>query len=160
MKGNRAVEFTAGLFVILGFFAMFFLVVQASNFKSYASGQTGYTLKARFSNIGSLKVRAPVTMAGVNIGRVTAIEFDPTTYQAVVSMRIESDFTTLPADTSASILTAGILGEKYIGLEPGADPEHLKDGDEVTFTQSAIVLETLISKYLFNQASGEKETGP
>jgi phospholipid/cholesterol/gamma-HCH transport system substrate-binding protein len=155
MRSNRATELTAGLFVFLGFLAMFFLVVQASNFKSYAAGQIGYTLKARFSDIGSLKVRAPVTMAGVNIGRVTDIDFDPTTYQAVVTLRISSEFTTLPVDTSASILTSGILGEKYVGLEPGADPEHLKDGDEITFTQSAIVLENLISKYLFNKASGE-----
>jgi phospholipid/cholesterol/gamma-HCH transport system substrate-binding protein len=153
MKGNRAVEFTAGLFVLLGFLAMGFLIVKASNSQAYWGGSTGYELKARFSDIGSLKVRAPVTMAGVAIGRVTSIDFDPTTYQAVVTLRVSSEFTTLPMDTSASILTAGILGEKYIGLEPGADLEHLKDGDEITFTQSAIVLENLISKYLFSKAS-------
>lgn len=152
MRGNRAIEFTAGLFVLLGFLAMFFLIVQASNIQAYAGGQVGYTLKARFSDIGSLKVRAPVTMAGVAIGRVTSIDFDPTTYQAVVTLRISSAYTTLPLDTSASILTAGILGEKYIGLEPGADIVHLRDGDEITFTQSAIVLENLISKYLFSKA--------
>src|SRR5690606_34078626 len=114
----------------------------------------GYTVTARFTNVGSLKVRAPVAMAGVTIGRVEGIEVDPERLDAVVTLMIDSRYATIPADSSASILTAGLLGEKYVGIEPGADIEYLGSGDEVLFTQSAVVLENLISKYLFDSASG------
>lgn len=157
MKPNRAVEFATGLFIFLGLLAMFFLITQTTNIAAY--GDTGgYTVTARFTNIGGLKVRAPVTMAGVTIGRVTDIQLDAARLDAVVSMEISSAYE-IPADSNASILTAGLLGEKYIGLVPGAAPESLQAGDEILFTQSAIVLENLISKYLFNTASGSESQG-
>ncbi|MCG8434770.1 MAG: outer membrane lipid asymmetry maintenance protein MlaD, partial [Gammaproteobacteria bacterium] len=118
----------------------------------------GYKVTARFTNIGGLKVRAPVKMAGVVIGRVTDITFDPQTLDAVVILRIQSEYDGLPYDSGASILTSGLLGDNYVGLEPGADFEVLKDGDEIIVTQSAIVLEHLISKYMFNQASNQTES--
>lgn len=151
MKRSGSVDFVTGLFVLLGLGAMFWLTVETSNYKAYKTTE-GYTVTARFSNIGSLKVRAPVTMAGVTVGRVVRIDFDKQRYQALVTMRINPNYDNIPADTSASIQTAGLLGEKFIGLEPGADVEFLADGSTITFTQSAIVLENLVSKYLFNKA--------
>lgn len=156
MQQTRGVEFATGLFIFLGFAALFFLVTQTTNIQAY-NGSNTYRVTARFTNIGSLKVRAPVTMAGVTIGRVTDITFDPVRYDAVVTMEIQAEYNTIPIDSNASILTAGLLGDKYIGLEPGAETIYLKDNDEIMFTQSAIVLENLISKYLFSQASGEKK---
>lgn len=151
MKRSGSVDFVTGLFVLLGLGAMFWLSLETNNYKTYKTTE-GFTVTARFSNIGSLKVRAPVTMAGVTVGRVVRIDFDKERYQALVTMRINQRYDNLPVDSSASIQTAGLLGENYIGLEPGADVEYLKDGDVITFTQSAIVLENLVSKYLFNQA--------
>lgn len=155
MRQTRAVEFATGLFIFLGILALFFLITQTSNIQSY--GNQGYEVTARFTNIGGLNVRAPVSMSGVTIGRVTRIELDEQSLMAVVTMEIESRYDYIPNDSNASILTAGLLGEKYVGIEPGAALEPLKDGDEILFTQSAIVLENLISKYLFNTASGENQ---
>src|SRR5690606_30770347 len=137
-----------GLFIFLGLLALFFLITQTTNIQAY--GGEGYSVTARFTNVGNLKVRAPVAIAGVTIGRVESITVDPERLDAVVKLTIDSTFDRIPADSSASILTAGLLGEKYVGIEAGADVENLKDGDEVLFTQSAVVLETLISKYLFD----------
>lgn len=157
MKQNNSVEFATGLFIFLGFLAIFFLTTQTSNIKAY-TGEPGYRVTARFTNIGNLKVRAPVKMAGVTIGRVKGIDFDGQALDAVVTMEIAAEFDQIPADSNASILTSGLLGDNYIGLEPGADMMYLEDGNDIAFTQSAIVLEHLISKYLFNQASsGEGE---
>ena len=156
MKRSGSVDFVTGLFVLLGLGAMFWLTVDTSNYKAYKTTE-GYTVTARFSNIGALKVRAPVTIAGVTVGRVVRVEFDKERFQAVVFMRMNPNFDNIPADSSASIQTSGLLGEKYIGIEPGADIEFLKDGSVITFTQSAIVLENLVSKYLFNKAEeGQK----
>ena len=155
MAQQRSVEFATGLFILLGLFAMFFLLTQTTNIEAYSNG-SGYEVTARFSNVGSLKPRAPVAMAGVTIGRVQSIEFDNERLDAVVTLLINQQYDKLPADTSASILTAGLLGEKYVGLEPGGDIEYLRQGDEILFTQSAVVLENLISKYLFNQTEGDK----
>jgi phospholipid/cholesterol/gamma-HCH transport system substrate-binding protein len=155
MKRSGSVDFVTGLFVLLGLGAMFWLTVETSNYKAYKTTE-GFTVTARFSNIASLKVRAPVTIAGVTVGRVVRIDFDKERFQALVTMRIHERYDTIPADSSASILTAGLLGEKYIGIEPGADVEYLADGSVITFTQSAIVLENLVSKYLFNQAGEGK----
>lgn len=152
MRPNRAVEFATGLFIFLGIVALFFLLTQTTNIQAYGAND-GYSVKARFTNIGGLKVRSPVTMAGVTIGRVTWIELDPVRLDAVVTMELSRAYE-IPDDSNASILTAGLLGEKYIGLTPGASPDPLGEGDEILFTQSAVVLENLISKYLFNQASG------
>ena len=156
MQQTRAVEFGTGLFVFLGVLALFFLTTRVTNFDSY-SGDEGYTLKGRFDNVGSLKLRSPVAMSGVTIGRVTAIEFDTEMLEAVVTMRIDSRYSTIPDDSDASILTQGILGGQYIGLEPGGSPEYFADNDEIQFTQSALVLEQLISKYLFSQADSKED---
>ena len=126
--------------------------MQVSNLAELRTAQDSYLLTARFENIGALKVRAPVSMAGVKVGRVSQIRFDHKTYQAIVEMRIDPAYNTLPEDTSASILTSGLLGEQYIGLSPGGSEDYLKDGDQLDLTQSAIILEQVISRFLFNKA--------
>jgi phospholipid/cholesterol/gamma-HCH transport system substrate-binding protein len=157
MQQTRAVEFGTGLFVFMGVVALFFLTTRVTSFDSY-SGDEGYTLTARFDHVGTLKLRAPISVAGVTVGRVTDIQFDDDRLEAVVTMRIASEYDQLPNDSDASILTAGILGGQYIGLGPGGSPDFFEDGDEIEFTQSALVLEQLISKYLFSQAEkSEKE---
>lgn len=157
MMKARTVEIWVGVFVAAGLAALFMLAMQVSNL-TVVGGEAGYVIKARFENASGLKVRSPVTVAGVRVGRVTAIDFDPQTFQAVVSMRIGADYNQLPLDTSASVLTSGLVGEKYIGLEPGGDMEVLKDGDELTLTQSSLVLEQMIGKFLFDKAAeGKKE---
>ena len=154
MRQTRAVEFGTGLFVFMGIVALFFLTTRVTNFDSY-EGDEGYTLTARFDNVGSLKERSPVSMSGVTIGRVTSVEFDGEALEAVVHMRINSDYDMIPDDSDASILTQGILGGQYIGLEPGGSMEFFADNDDIQFTQSAIVLEKLVSKYLFSQTDKE-----
>ncbi|ADC63745.1 outer membrane lipid asymmetry maintenance protein MlaD [Allochromatium vinosum] len=151
MAKRRNVELTVGTFVALGLVALFFLAMQVSNLSLNTAGE-GYLVQARFANVGSLKVRAPVTMAGVRIGRVESVRFDKQTYEAVVSMRIDAAVDSIPDDTFASIFTAGLLGEQYIGLEPGGSPEPLRDGDEIVNTQSALVLEQMIGQFLFKKA--------
>lgn len=116
----------------------------------------GYKITARFENVGGLKVRAPVTMGGVRIGRVVGIDLDPRSYEAVVILSIEPKYDRLPTDSSASILTSGVLGEQYVGLEPGGMDEYLKSGGSLKLTQSALVLEKLIGRMLTNAASGDK----
>jgi len=156
MRQTRAVEFGTGLFVFMGIVALFFLTTRVTNFDSY-EGDKGYTLLARFDNVGTLKERSPVSMSGVTIGRVTEVQFDGDALEAVVRMRINSDFSKIPDDSDASILTQGILGGQYVGLEPGGSEDFFQDSDEIQFTQSALVLEQLISKYLFSQ--GEDSGG-
>lgn len=155
MQQTRAVELGTGLFVFMGILALFFLTTRVTTFDAYA-GDQGYELQARFDQIGTLKVRAPVSISGVQIGRVTAIEFDTERLEAVVTMRIGAQYDQIPNDSDASILTAGILGGQYIGLQPGGADDYFAPGDEILFTQSAVVLEQLISKYLFSQAGGDE----
>ncbi len=144
------VDFWVGLFVLLGGIALVFLALQAGNLTTYSFRPT-YTLTASFNNIGGLKARAAVRSAGVVVGRVESIGFDNETFEAVVTMRIEDGYR-FPADTSASILTSGLLGEQYIGLDPGGDDKYLANGDRVMYTQSAVVLENLISQFLYGMA--------
>jgi len=151
MNRMRMVEIAVGAFMAAGFVALFFLAMKVSNL-SAATGGDGYLLTARFDNVGSLKVRAPVTMAGVRIGRVESIGFDQETYQAVVTLRIAERYDQIPTDTFANIFTAGLLGEQYIGLDPGASMDYLGDGERIEFTQSALVLERMIGQFLFNTA--------
>ena len=151
MVHSRTLEILVGAFMAAGFIALFFLAMQVNNLSS-SSGGDGYDLKARFDNIGSLKERAPVTMAGVRIGRVSAIEFDPRNYEAVVTLRIESRYDTIPDDTFAKIFTAGLLGEQYVGLDPGGSEGYLRDGGQIALTQSALVLEEIIGQFLFSKA--------
>ena len=147
MGSSRKLEILVGLFVILGFIAFFVLAMNISNLASF-NADKGYTVKAQFDNIGGLRTRAKVTLSGVKVGRVTSIYYDKEAYQAVVEMTLNSDVNYLPEDTQASIYTAGLLGEQYISLEPGAEETVLKDGDTITLTQSAVVLEEIIGKLL------------
>lgn len=151
MARIRLSEILVGAFMALGFVALFFLAMRVSNL-SMATNDEGYRLTAYFDNIGSLRVRAPVSMAGVRVGRVEAIDFDQETYQAVVTLRIENRYDQIPSDTFANIFTAGLLGEQYIGLEPGGSPEPLRAGDRIEFTQSALVLEQMIGQFLLSKA--------
>jgi len=150
MKKN-ALDFWVGLFVVLGFIALLFLALKAGNMSSLSFQRT-YAVKLKFDNIGGLKPRAPVKSAGVTVGRVASIGFDSNTYQALVTINLDQQYQ-FPKDTSAKILTSGLLGEQYIGLEPGGDTEMLKDGDTISMTQSAIVLENLIGQFLYSKAA-------
>ena len=152
MMHSRSVEIWVGLFVAAGMAALFMLAMQVSNL-SEMSDDAGYDVTARFENIGSLKVRSPVTMAGVLVGRVSDIGFDSQTFEGVVTLHISSQYDQLPADTSANIFTSGLLGEQYVGLEPGGELEVLEQGSEIMLTQSALVLEQLIGQFLFSKAS-------
>ncbi len=145
-----------GVFVALGLAALVMLALRVSNLASLPSDD-GYRVLAQFDNIGGLKVRAPVKLAGVVIGRVESIGIDPQTFRAEVAMRIENQYRILPKDTSAAIYTSGLLGEQYIGLMPGAEEAVLADGDRISLTQSSIVLENLIGQFLYNKAAGGDE---
>ncbi|MFM0520617.1 outer membrane lipid asymmetry maintenance protein MlaD [Caballeronia jiangsuensis] len=148
---KTALDFWVGLFVVLGFVALLFLALKAGNMSSLSFQQT-YEVKLKFDNIGGLKARAPVKSAGVTVGRVGGIGFDSNTYQAVVTIDIDKQYQ-FPKDSSAKILTSGLLGEQYIGLEPGGDDQMLKNGDTITMTQSAVVLENLIGQFLYDKAA-------
>ncbi|AMR80040.1 outer membrane lipid asymmetry maintenance protein MlaD [Cupriavidus nantongensis] len=150
MKKNT-LDFWVGLFVVAGFVALLFLALKAGNMSAF-SFQDTYSVQARFDNIGGLKPRAPVKSAGVVVGRVAAIRFDDKTYQATVEMSLETRYQ-FPKDTSAKILTSGLLGEQYIGLEAGGDTAMLANGARITMTQSAVVLENLIGQFLYNKAA-------
>ena len=149
---TRTVEIWVGFFVALGLAALFMLAMQVSNLANVQTGN-GYHINAKFDNIGGLKVKSPVKVGGVKIGQVSAIQYDDEVYQAIVTMTIDNQYQRLPADTSASIFTAGLLGAQYIGLEVGADEEYLADGDELFITQSAVILEQLIGQFLYNTAA-------
>ena len=155
---TRTTELAVGAFVIVAAVALFFLAMRVSGLTQSTSANT-YTIKASFDNISGLTSRAKVTMSGVSIGRVTSISLDPVRLNAVVEMQINSDVDEISTDAAASILTAGLLGEKYIGIVPGADETYLKNGGEITLTQSSLVLEDLIGKFLFNKAT-EPATTP
>jgi phospholipid/cholesterol/gamma-HCH transport system substrate-binding protein len=151
MKKTAALDFWVGLFVVLGFVALLFLALKAGNMSSL-SFQPTYAVKLKFDNIGGLKPRAPVKSAGVTVGRVGSIGFDQNTYQALVTIDLDKQYQ-FPKDSSAKILTSGLLGEQYIGLEPGGDDQMLKAGDTISMTQSAVVLENLIGQFLYNKAA-------
>lgn len=149
---NRStIDLWVGFFVALGLGALLFLALKVGNMASASTGET-YTLQARFDNIGGLKVRAPVKSAGVVVGRVTEIKFDGEKFEAVVMMKVDRRYQ-FPKDTSASIMTSGLLGEQYVGLEAGADAVKLADGDSIKLTQSAVVLENLIGQFLYSKAA-------
>ena len=147
---NTKINFLVGLFVLGGIIALLFLALQAANLSSFSTSKS-YEVTAYFDNIGGLKARAPVRSAGVLVGRVKSISYDNDTFQAKVVISMENQFK-FPADTSAKILTAGLIGEQYIGLQPGADDKDLTNGGRIEFTQSAVVLENLISQFMFNKA--------
>ena len=155
MRQTRSVEIGTGLFVLLGMSSLFFLTTQTTGGDDFKA-ESVYTVEARFENIGSLRTRAPVTMSGVTIGRVTKVAFDAMTLEAVVHFVIDAQYDQIPDDTDASILTSGILGSQYIGLQAGGSDMYLEDGSEILFTQSAIVLENLIGKFLVNAGSSDE----
>jgi phospholipid/cholesterol/gamma-HCH transport system substrate-binding protein len=155
MRQSRAIDISTGLFVLLGMTAILFLVTQITN-REFAWGDESYRLKAQFENIGGLKAGAPVSMAGVTIGRVESIDYDMQAFKADVTLRIDARFDRIPNDSDASIYTAGLLGGQYVGITPGNSEDAYHDGDRVEFVQDAIVLENLISKYLFSQAGKDK----
>lgn len=140
-----------GLFMAAGLLALFFLAMKVSNLGTFSSGDV-YLVEARFENIGGLKVKAPVTMGGVEIGRVRGIGYDAKSFQAVVTLGIDRRYNEIPDDTFAKILTAGLLGEQYIGLEPGGSLKSLKDGGQIRLTQSALVLEDVIGQFIFGKS--------
>ncbi len=156
MQQTRSVEIGTGLFVLLGMSALFFMTTQTTGGNNFSASDT-YEVEARFGNVGSLKVRAPVAMSGVTIGRVTSVSFDSGSLEAKVVFVIDSQYDQIPDDSDASILTSGLLGSQYIGLQAGGSEFYLEDGSEVLFTQSAIVLENLIGKFLVNSGSSDDD---
>jgi phospholipid/cholesterol/gamma-HCH transport system substrate-binding protein len=154
MMQKKSTEIIVGLFVAAGLAALFMLAMQVSNLGDF-NDEIGYQITAEFENVGGLKVRSPVTMAGVRVGRVANIELDPVTYNAVVTLNMYPQFNNIPLDTSASINTAGLLGEQYIGLVAGAEEEFLQQGDVIDLTQPALVLEQVIGQFLYSKAEGE-----
>jgi phospholipid/cholesterol/gamma-HCH transport system substrate-binding protein len=156
MQQTRAVEIGTGLFVLMGMSALFFLTTQTTGGERFSADET-FEVEANFDNVGSLKPRAPVSMSGVTIGRVTDVSFDPVALKANVKLIIDSRYDQIPDDSDASILTAGLLGSQYIGLQAGGSDTYLQDGSEIYLTQSAIVLENLIGKFLVSSGSeGDK----
>jgi phospholipid/cholesterol/gamma-HCH transport system substrate-binding protein len=137
------------LFILLGFVALAYLATQTTSVANIHRGD-GYTIKARFQNIGQLKARAPVKIAGVRIGDVQSIALEPQRMDALVTMAIDKQYNDIPDDSSAAIFTSGLLGDQYVGIQPGGSPEVLKNGDEMVLTQSAMRLEDLIGKFLVN----------
>jgi phospholipid/cholesterol/gamma-HCH transport system substrate-binding protein len=160
MSQTRLLEMIVGAFVILGVMAVFFLTMRVSDLSGRTGSQDGFAVQAHFENIGGLKVGAAVSMAGVRVGRVTGIQIDPQTFEAVVTLQLGSRYNYLPDDSNASILTAGLLGEQYIGLTPGGSERPLQAGDTIKFTQSALILEQIIGQFLFSKAEEGSSTTP
>ncbi len=156
--GKKGIETLVGGFVLLGIVGLVFLSLQAANLTTFFGQGDTYTLQARFDNIGGLKPRAAVRSAGVVVGRVAAIRFDDKTYQAEVVLSLDSRYR-FPKDSSAKIMTSGLLGEQYIGIEPGGDEKMLAAGERITMTQSAVVLENLIGQFLYGKAAEGADGG-
>lgn len=152
MMQSRTVEIWVGVFVVAAMAALFVLAMKVSNLNKYAIDD-GYVIHAHFSNIGGLKAQAPVSIAGVRVGRIESIDYDPKSLDALVYLKISSKYNQLPEDTSASIFTSGLLGEQYVSLEPGGAEQNLKEGDEIKITQSAVILEQMIGQLLFKKAA-------
>ena len=150
--GKKGIETLVGGFVLLGLMGLVFLALQAANLGSFSNGRDTYTVYARFDNVGGLKPRAAVRSAGVTVGRVTSIKLDPKSYQGVVTMEIDRAVQ-FPKDSSAKILTSGLLGDQYIGMEPGGDDKNIAAGETIAQTQSAVVLENLIGQFLTGKAA-------
>jgi phospholipid/cholesterol/gamma-HCH transport system substrate-binding protein len=156
VMGSKTLDLWAGIFVFAGIVALFMLAFKVGNLSSFSLSSNNYVLYANFENIGGLKVRAPVKSAGVVVGRIADIRFDNKDYVAKVTLSLENRFQ-FPKDTFASILTSGLLGEQYVGLDAGGDSEFLQPGETIKKTQSAVVLEKLIGQFLFNKAEGDKK---
>ena len=155
MMTRRTIDMWVGVFVMIGFGALLFLALKVANLASFSAAES-YQIKAKFDNIGGLKIRAAVKVAGVVVGRVNDVRFDNDSFEAVVTFSVDKLYQ-FPRDTSAKILTSGLLGDQYIGLSAGGDTVNLKDGDTLKLTQSAVVLENLISQFLYSKAADTKE---
>lgn len=151
MQNQRSVEVAVGFFIVLGVLGLLFMALQSANLSSFSFGAKSYEVTASFDNVGNLKPRAAVRSAGVVVGRVKSVAFDKDNFTAIVTMDIDSRYP-FPADTSAQILTSGLIGEQYVGLEAGADEKNLANGSRIRRTQSAVVLEKLISQFLYSKA--------
>jgi len=151
MKQTRTIEIVTGAFIVLGFVALYIIATSATNISSYGEGN-GYAVTASFNNIGALKTRDAVTMAGVTIGRVTAIQLDPKSFTALVTMQIDGNYNDIPDDSTASILTEGLLGSQYIGIDAGGSSSPLKNHSKIQYTQDSLVLEKLIQQF-FSKAT-------
>jgi phospholipid/cholesterol/gamma-HCH transport system substrate-binding protein len=156
VMGSKTLDLWAGVFVFAGIVALFMLAFKVGNLSSFSLSSDNYVLYANFENIGGLKVRAPVKSAGVVVGRIADIRFDNKDYVARVTLSLENRYQ-FPRDTFASVLTSGLLGEQYVGLDAGGDNEILQAGETIKKTQSAVVLEKLIGQFLFNKAEGDKK---
>jgi phospholipid/cholesterol/gamma-HCH transport system substrate-binding protein len=156
---SQKLEWSVGAFILMGFACALVLAFASTNAGDRLGGAT-YQVTARFSNLGELRLRAPVKVAGVKVGEVAAIQLDPVTFDAVVTLRLARAAGELPMDSSVAINTSGLLGDRYVGLTPGGDPDALGEGDEIMLTQSAIVLEELIGKYMFGGADGSGAAAP
>ena len=152
VRGPR-LEFAVGAFLFLALASLLVLAIASTN-KKFGFGSSSYELTARFTNLGQLRPQAPVKIGGVVVGQVARIQLDPVKFDSIVTLDIDKQYKDLPADTSAGIYTSGLLGENYIGLSPGGDPEPLKPGDEIAFTQSAVDLMQLVGKYMFGGGAG------
>jgi phospholipid/cholesterol/gamma-HCH transport system substrate-binding protein len=155
MQTTHTQDTLVGLFVASGIAGLFFLALQVSNLSSFTE-RDSYTVIARFDNSGGLKVKSPVSAAGVKIGQVSAISFDPVSFKSVVHLSIDAKYDKLPDDTTASIFTAGLLGEQYVSLEPGGSEDYLHNNSEIDITQPAIILEKAIGQFLFKSAEEKK----
>lgn len=153
---NKWLELSVGFFILLGFLALLFLAFKVSGLTTISNGNY-YSLKANFDNIGDLKVRAPVTISGVTVGRVTAIHLDRQSFRANVDIEINNHYLDLPEDTTASILTQGLLGSNYISLSPGFEKNTLKPGGRIETTHSALILENLVGQLMFNLSSDKSK---
>ncbi len=156
MRPNYKVELASGIFLLLGVAALTWLAMRATDY-GQEIGKNTYNISARFTNVAGLRVKAPVKIGGVTVGMVESIVLDPVMFEAVVNMNIATRFNEIPSDTGASVLTSGMLGDRYISLEPGGAPDMLVEGDELFITQSAMILEQVIGKYLFNAGSSEED---
>jgi len=155
MAQRQSFQIGTGAFIVLGFAALGYLATQTTSLANYRQGAS-YDIKARFTNVGQLKLRAPVKVAGVRIGSVSEVKLEPDKLDALVTMSIDKRFNKIPDDSAASIFTSGLLGDQYVALNPGGSPDVLKNGDEVVLTQSSMQLEELIGKYLVGQGDAGK----
>lgn len=155
---RRSYQIGTGLFILLGFAALAYLATQTTSVANFSQGES-YALKARFTNIGQLKLRAPVKLAGVRIGSVASITLDPAKLDAIVRISVDKQYADIPDDSAAAIFTSGLLGDQYVGIQPGGSPDMMKDGDEFVLTQSSMQLEDLIGKFLVNGSPQKPASG-
>ncbi|MBN8887190.1 MAG: outer membrane lipid asymmetry maintenance protein MlaD [Rudaea sp.] len=163
MAQRQSFQIGTGLFILLGFTALAYLATQTTSVANFSQGES-YSLKARFTNVGQLKLRAPVKIAGVRVGSVDKVVLEPDKLDALVTLSIDKRYSQIPDDSAAAIFTSGLLGDQYVALQPGGSPDMFKNGDEVILTQSSVQLEELIGKYLVGggdsaKSAGDKATG-